>query len=531
VKDLFDRLLSLDIETTGTNPKVDKIWSVGVTGTSRFEKFINPTDRLAPKDAESVVQEMGNMNSFAKQQLNNGSFNPLKMAITAGEAIPPDEAISSIFKTIDKNSVIVIQNANFENRFISETLKNSPELSEIQKKMMYVPTSPSEAGRLLYTPPKVINAGLVASSSYDDFMRSGSEEMFQESRKSYSRMMSEYEKLFKTKDKGAFVVDLMDITKATYAEAAHKGFLSKKNVNIGTSVEFLARSLLDEPEKHTALSDADQQIKIFKKLMVLRDQLKTGKLGDESVKNLAKIRAGQSYDASRQFVSGIKNTLEEIRNNGKTRLIPHRGLFKGVEPTLVESMGPDGIEKMMRAKYSKAPTTEIPREALEHVLDRFQGVDTKGIPNKRKLIDELKGKSLDEMIEHTKRMEKEFKGHTGENGEYVPGKIARAIENYDKPFRGESIKDTAEMIAERARYQVTKLTPMQKKVGLAGIGIAAFGMMASSIGSSEEDFKSRKENEDKEITLQNTLQIYNKPIVYHGSGFADWNERTGHHRT
>ena len=67
--------------------------------------------------------------------------------------------------------------------------------------------------------------------------------------------------------KGAFVIDLMDITKATYAQAASLGLMDPKMITVGTSVDFLSRNLLLEgAETHTALDDAQRQIRAFDKL-------------------------------------------------------------------------------------------------------------------------------------------------------------------------------------------------------------------------------------------------------------------------
>jgi hypothetical protein len=61
-----------------------------------------------------------------------------------------------------------------------------------------------------------------------------------------------------------------------------------------------------------------------------------------------------------------------------------------------------------------------------------------------------------------------------------------------------------------------------------GIG-SAIGVTAMMLSGDTTDSKAQRKYSEQEKYLESNIKMYNTIPQYHGSGFADWNERTKHH--
>lgn len=504
-EDFKNRLSSLDIETTGLDERTDKIWSIGLDdGGAGKEYFSDPGMPLGK-------------GSFFEEQKARKSFDAWEDASKMSDA----KAVDKLFQSIDKDSIVLIQNLNFENKMIGEVINNMPaeEQSKFAEKMMYV--SDKHKGKLLYSPPQVASMRTRAAYDYRQFMSNGDSRSFDDAAKGYSDMMQEYSKHAGKKGQGAFVIELMDITKATYAQAASKGLLDKRNINIGTRVEYLTDVLGLGEEKHTALSDAKQQKQIFERLTTIQGELSSGNISDLTRKQLTKIRVTQPYEGSKQFASAIKNTLEEIQTQGYTRQLG--GMLDFESTNVVGVQGPDGRHSLVRPMYGKAKRTSDKNKAIQHVLERFRGADTKGI-NKVSLVGEVIGaESIDDAIS---LLDKRIEGLKGKSIS-VSNFVDVEAPTFDQLAKRASIEIEDKGI--RAA-EILQGTSTKQRVGI-GAGIAALGLGAMALtGKGDADKKQREEERDRDLSLNQALSEYKYQTGFHGSGFADWNDRTQHHR-
>jgi len=55
-------------------------------------------------------------------------------------------------------------------------------------------------------------------------------------------------------------------------------------------------------------------------------------------------------------------------------------------------------------------------------------------------------------------------------------------------------------------------------------------MAASTDEKHVGELNKRKEDQKQQASLSSAFKSYSNPTVYHGSGFADWNNRTQHHQ-
>lgn len=484
-KGLEDRLSSLDIETSGLSEKEDWIWSIGTSKKgSEKERFIKPPSSDRAKDL------------FDNQIFNiKGYFDPYKDAISSGKTMSQKKAIQKMFGDIDKESVLLIQNINFENKFIGESL-STDKANKYAEKFAHV--SDVHNGRLLYTPPEVTQARHQAArqSTLLQYAKTDDEKktLLKNINSTYEGMLSHYQKSIDKKS-GAVTVELMDISRATYAAAAQKGFISPEHIRTGLSVDFLSKVFFGKAEKHTAAADAALQIKIFDRLNSIREELEVGNLSDKTKSQLAKIKATQPFESSRTFFSSMRNTLEEIQRESTRIIDPLQVTYRNISV--------DGKEYKLSATMSGH--TQSTDEALAHVVERYSRTTTAGV-DPEAVAKSLSGKSIDDQIDILRKAENGFKDRIDRKFFGQETFIDKAKEGYDG-------------ISKKARRTV-------------GLGIAAAAVYAMT--SSEED-KSTPSYEERELlaartrSSNKTFKMFSEPEVYHGTGLYLWENAVRHH--
>jgi hypothetical protein len=496
-----DKIVSLDIETSGLKPSKDWIWSIGLSGKDK-EYFIDPED---PSAKDRLFKK-----DIFKQK---GYFDDYNEASRRNKTVSIDKAINQLWSDIDRDSAIIIQNINFEDKFLGDAIANMGSTKEFRKKMMYRNRSAS-SNRLLDTPPEITSMRDVAKREYLSHIY-GDKSSFNKVEKTYSDMMKSYEKHLGMKNKGVMVIELMDITKATYAKAAKMNLLDKGNLSTGLTVEFLSKALLGEKEEHTALDDAKKQKKIFNKLTSIYGELESGNISTDTKDRLQRIRYAQPMDSSRQFVAGFKRILEELKTDGEVRILD--GLTTPLSEKKVSIDGPEEtITRLTRSDYSSSKVTSDLGELTSNLQTRFKGMSTPNI-DQNALIKETLGKeTYEERIEFLAGKESKLKSDT----------ISRVSGETKQSFT-DKMSDTSSRISSKFK----EIPVIKKRLGMAALaGLAIYG-----ISSSDEDMekiRNIKEKKKEKIDTDNIFHMYSRPRpkVYHGTGLAQWNDRTQSHQ-
>jgi hypothetical protein len=335
----------------------DKIWSVGITDPNGngWEQFSDPReDKTA--NLHSFMKERSG--EFAEEQIKRGSFNELERNISSGNIVGERELVENTFSRL-KNKAILIQNANFENKFLGGALgEGDAGLSDIFRYNTRGARSPNKK---LFAPPAVGNI-------LDEIkMAKGSGANISEIAGMYDSMLGEYSKEFARQDGKSFTIDLMHISSAVFAKAANKGLLDEKMYDANLKVDFLSERFGLGKELHTALSDGLQQESIFYRLLDINEEIDSGSLSDKTINELADIKTRAKDAAKSKFRSELNNIVGEINRNGGTRLIDDT-------PTsllTIDIEGPEGVTKRQVPRYSSARTTGNIEEAVEFISHKY----------------------------------------------------------------------------------------------------------------------------------------------------------------
>ena len=490
-----DKIISLDIETSGLNEKKDFIWSMGTaTESGTKEHFIKPPNA---QQKERLLEN----NIFGIK----GYFDEYKSAISSNKATSLEGGLKSIFNEIDKGSMLLIQNLNFENKFIAEALNNTGMAEDMTSKFKYV--SEDHKGKLLYSPPGITTARHEAMRQQALLSKTTDTKKIEQSVKNlssiYNNIMSSYASELSQK-KGTVIVELMDISNAVFSLAAEKNYLSAQNIGSGKSVNFLKQSLFTGTglEKHTAAADAKDQMKIFSKLSEMYTQLSTGNLSQSNIQALGRIRAAHPYESSKTFVSSLRSTLEEIKREGTTKLINPLSIQeynKTVSGKVYKDLAPD-------YKDPSIPITSNPADARAHVVEKFINSDMKGI-NPEEFSKSLDSKSLSEQIDLLKKEEKR-----------LSGRVTGILEGSQSKF--DSVGD----IWSRMKHK-----------GKISIGLGTLGVLGAAYSVSNDkqedsiDYEQRRDQASYQRSNDRSFKMYSDPQVYHGTSLYLWQNSVKHH--
>ena len=487
-----DKMVSIDIETSGLDKKKDWIWSLGTSRSGKEHEFF--VNNAEPGKIESLLDPKNDIFGI------EGYFDPYKKALAEGTAMPKAEAIESMFQQIDKESVVLIQNINFENTRIAESI-NGEEAAKFADKFKFV--TKDHGGHLFYRPPEVTKALHEAGRHSMLMMGAQTEEdanaALQNVNKSYKKMISQYDKAIGSKS-GAVTVDLMDMTKATFAAAAQRNIIGKSHIETGLSVDFLSKVLISKEERHTAAADATFQNEIFGKLGKMYNELESGSMSEETTKNFAKIKAAQPFESSRVFLSSLRNRLQEIQRDGSTALLDQSKL------RIVEREISGVKHSFMETDYSNVKTTSSPKDATAHLVEKYSKRNTGGLDIKQ-YSSSLEGLNLDEQISKIESDHATFKQ-----------KVATRIQG------------TA-TISERVTDAYRGMPKINKKYGIAAV---ALGAAYLATGGGEQDEEKNYEAMDKQMSYQRsnekTFKMFSEPKVHHGTGLYLWENAVGHHQ-
>lgn len=345
----YDRLASFDTETTGLNVSKDNIWQLGFTSSSSsIESEVNPfliydhkkskwTNSRRFLKTDDYVKALRTINGeFSEASYRSGAFNKNIRSFSKKSLKNINEGFINTIGNIKESDILVMQNHKFENRLLlDKRIKNlidEDNYNRVKDRFQFVSTK--DEG-LFNTPPKVQSA--LRDAEFKKYTRlDGNININKLDIRTYTQSMNkvidEYKAAISNSSK-AIVVEQMDITKALYANAIDKGFMRAENNSIGLSIDFLTRSLYNTKEKHTALSDSKDTLKVFKDSWKMIEELRSGNITKETKENLKKIVDNQEFEKTTQFNKTVSSVLNDFKTRGTTSVGFHRSTNELIDTT------------------------------------------------------------------------------------------------------------------------------------------------------------------------------------------------------
>lgn len=553
-KDLWQYITSFDIETTSLTPNGNitseyngvtrniskgRIWSIGAYGRNK--------DKTVAKefhyDPDSIIDKKAEWNALKNKEF----YSTNKVVRDYFESDTKNFRSNDIYKHIDndifgdggnKRGMILIQNSQFERRWMS-SLPYSEMLS-IHRNMIESQMYNGERVNQLYRPAEVSkhiqdakNAKTLAASD-----------------KAYDRMIETYKEIDKrisslpAGQNKFYVADLMDFTAATLTKAAAQGRVPESYSKMGHNVDFLAKLMLGEEEIHGAMSDAKQQYAIFKKMNMIREELVSGSLSDETKDIFTRMREAEPYLREVMGMKVLKSNIQKYKETGKfdtrrragdatiTIVDNISGEEKNISvPKYVYTGSKEDSIKRIMEEVDKYGNTSAKRHLddawarsngnIDDFIDIITNIDSPSINNIENLADNavesiLLGGTVDsdtkKLIEESSKIDhkKEF--------------IRKAENIYDTKIK--NIPIIGELLPNN----------FKKGYGVLGLGAAALGLYAS-MDSFDDDLKVRAIREDQQRLRQRQyadptirqFQSLDYASMPAGVGKANWEERNKHY--
>ena len=553
-KDLWQYVTSFDIETTSLTPNGNitseyngvtrnigkgRIWSIGAYGRNK-DKTIAKEFHYDP---DSIIDKKAEWNALKNKEF----YSTNKVVRDYFESDTKNFRSNDIYKHMDndifgdggnKRGMILIQNSQFERRWMS-SLPYSEMLS-IHRNMIESQMYNGERVNQLYRPAEVSkhlqdakNAKTLAASD-----------------KAYDRMIEAYKEIDKKSSSlpagqnKFYVADLMDFTAATLTKAAAQGRVPESYSKMGHNVDFLAKLMLGEEEIHGAMSDAKQQYAIFKKMNMIREELVSGSLSDETKDIFTRMREAEPYLREVMGMKVLKSNIQKYKETGKfdtrrragdatiTIVDNISGEEKNISvPKYVYTGSKEDSIKRIMEEVDKYGNTSAKRHLddawarsngnIDDFIDIITNIDSPSINNIENLADNavesiLLGGTVDsdtkKLIEESSKIDhkKEF--------------IRKAENIYDTKIK--NIPIIGELLPNN----------FKKGYGVLGLEAAALGLYAS-MDSFDDDLKVRAIREDQQRLRQRQyadptirqFQSLDYASMPAGVGKANWEERNKHY--
>lgn len=526
------QLVSLDIETTNLEESKGRIWEAAFAREDGIQHaFIKPNGATKKEQSELFRA------SARESRFQRGQFAGFREHLKNFKgAMSEDDFVKYLGTQINQPSILLIQNANFENKWLSHMMEAHENQSDVEKmigssdkdkiaidrtrSLEFVTQRGGIRGpKYFYTPPDITKQRWDMGTTFDrmfDNFRAGKDSDLKGYAEQAGHMISSYKKYFEDPDrKGTVVAEMMDFSKALYAEAAYQKHISPAALfSRTTNIEFLSQVFLGgEKESHRASQDAMQQLRIFKEVLGTYNELKSGTISDKSRGYLATLNRSLPASQDTSYLSGLRSALEELKNNGsfaiKDKLI--RGDAK---PILVTS--PTYGNMTLQGK-SNIPIGELKNfeDVVSFVGRRYKGT---AADNSIKAISDARYTDIEAALKD------------------VTERLDSSKENLSKLIGG--IGPTIATEKPAAAIEFTRSMSKGTKAAI-GVGLGVIGLYMLS-GKPKEEPKEDKgpKGLSREIHKQGDVPNavfraygYNKqaPVVYSGTGFYDWDNRTQHH--
>lgn len=553
-KDLWQYVTSFDIETTSLTPNGNitseyngvtrnigkgRIWSIGAYGRNK-DKTIAKEFHYDP---DSIIDKKAEWNALKNKEF----YSTNKVVRDYFESDTKNFRSNDIYKHMDndifgdggnKRGMILIQNSQFERRWMS-SLPYSEMLS-IHRNMIESQMHNGERVNQLYRPAEVSkhlqdakNAKTLAASD-----------------KAYDRMIEAYKEIDKkisslpAGQNKFYVADLMDFTAATLTKAAAQGKVPESYSKMGHNVDFLAKLMLGEEEIHGAMSDAKQQYAIFKKMNMIREELVSGSLSDETKDIFTRMREAEPYLREVMGMKVLKSNIQKYKETGKFDTRRRAG---DATITIVDNIS--GEEKNISVpKYVYTGSKE---DSIKRIMEE---VDKYGNTSAKRHLDDAWARSngnIDDFIDIIKNIDspsinniENLADNAVESillGGTVDSDTKRLIEESSKIDHKKEFIRKAENIYDTKIKNIPiigELLPnnFKKGYGVLGLGAAALGLYAS-MDSFDDDLKVRAIREDQQRLRQRQyadptirqFQSLDYASMPAGVGKANWEERNKHY--
>jgi hypothetical protein len=553
-KDLWQYVTSFDIETTSLTPNGNitldyngvtrnigkgRIWSIGAYGRNK-DKTIAKEFHYDP---DSIIDKKAEWNALKNKEF----YSTNKVVRDYFESDTKNFRSNDIYKHIDddifgdggnKRGMILIQNSQFERRWMS-SLPYSEMLS-IHRNMIESQMYNGERVNQLYRPAEVSkhlqdakNAKTLAASD-----------------KAYDRMIEAYKEIDKrisslpAGQNKFYVADLMDFTAATLTKAAAQGKIPESYSKMGHNVDFLAKLMLGEEEIHGAMSDAKQQYAIFKKMNMIREELVSGSLSDETKDIFTRMREAEPYLREVMGMKVLKSNIQKYKETGKFDTRRRAG-----DTTITIGDNISGEEKNISVpKYVYTGSKE---DSIKRIMEE---VDKYGNTSAKRHLDDAwarSGGNIDDFIDIIKNIDSQSINNIENLADNAVESIllGGTVDSDTKKLIEESSKidHKKEFIRKAENIYDTKIKNMpiigellpnnfKKGYGVLGLGAAALGLYAS-MDSFDDDLKVRAIREDQQRLRQRQyadptirqFQSLDYASMPAGVGKANWEERNKHY--
>lgn len=527
----FGNVMSLDFETTSTSPDSylksvkrgvvenkhkARIWSIGIaTRDSGTEAIFKPS-----KEQLSSESDILSGNKFYAGSTEWASYVSGGKKATS-DMLEFDATDRNVLKHMDdsfafgKSGMVLVQNLGFERSFFS-ALEGSSDSKFIERLLEQSP----DGNTKLYTPSSVTKAKAEAKDA----------RTLQELDKAMDKVMAAYESVDASVAKyeaqraahgglpKLYAADLMDFTKATFTKAVTQGHIPEIYSEMGHNVEFLSKLLLGEEEIHGALSDARQQIRIFDKLIGMRDEMIAGQISDETTGIFNKMKTASGTVREMQAMKSVLSNIEKFKESGKwdskelvdTAAVPYINTLTGesgnikvprYNRNISNDRGFANFVAMINSRYSGTSA----QKKLEEIISSAEGnieVAQDLLRNEHAFANEsLRVKGNAEIMNRVIAGEK-----------VTTEELARLRQVNISQGTQRSIPQMAEDTYNKARSSneiLQSILPENHKVGIPAIGLAAAGGLLYLMGDSFDDDIRVKQLRERQERLN--FKQYNDP--------------------
>lgn len=325
----FSNVVSLDFETTSTNPEERikdvrdgvvksrhkaRIWSVGLaTRSDGSEAIFNPSQEQLQSEKIALNRRGFYAQNQEWQTYVSGQKKPssAELLFEASDRAILKHLDDSL--TFGNSGMILVQNLGFERSFYA-----SLEGSSSSRLMNQMYERSPDGQTKLYSPSEVVKARAAAkdAKTLSDLDAAMDKVMAAYEKVDASVMKYDAERVTKGGLPIFYAADLMDFTKATFVKAAAQGHIPEMYKEMGHNVDFLASMFLGEKETHGALSDANQQIRLFDKIIGIRQELIAGNISDETTGIFNKMKTASGIVREMQAAKSIISNIEKFKESG-----------------------------------------------------------------------------------------------------------------------------------------------------------------------------------------------------------------------
>lgn len=527
----FSNVISLDFETTSTNPEERikdvrdgvvkarhkaRIWSVGLaTRSDGSEAIFNPSREQL--EAEKIAL---NKRGFYAQNQEWQTYISGKKKPSSAELLfeASDRAILKHLDnslTFGNSGMVLVQNLGFERAFYA-----SLDGSSSSRLMSQMYERSPDGQTKLYSPSEVVKARAAAKDAKTlSDLDSAMDKVIDAYKKVDASVMKyDAERAVKGGLPMFYAADLMDFTKATFVKAAAQGHIPEIYKDMGHNVDFLAKLFLGEKETHGALSDARQQMRLFDKITALREELISGNISEESTGIFNKMKTASGLLREMQAAKSITSNIEKFKEFGAwdskqrvdTAQVPFINSITGETghidvPRFTRDISNErGLANFLAMSKERYGNTQSYAE-LERIVKMAQG-------NPEVAQDLLRNPDTTFKIgllnsENTEILDKVLNGQKLTDEELLKIRRYNVSSGTEQTLSGFA-RDTYKKV--RNSNEILKsILPENHRVGIPAVGLAAAGGLLYMMGDSFDDDMRVKKLKSRQEALD--FKQYNDP--------------------